>query len=84
MSNPTPNAPWRCARCNTRNLASANVCARCGALLYRNKPACIAHTIAFFAAAAILFVVANLHPVLSLDAQGIETETTLLGAARAE
>jgi paraquat-inducible protein A len=58
-------------------------CARCGALLYRNKPACIAHTIAFFAAAAILFVVANLHPVLSLDAQGIETTTTLLGAARA-
>ena len=58
-------------------------CARCGTPLYRNKPKCVAHTIAFFSAAAILFVVANMHPLLSLDAQGIETTTTLFGAARA-
>ena len=58
-------------------------CMRCGAQLYRNKPACVEHTLAFFAGAAILFLVANMYPLLSLEAQGMRVDTTLLGAAHA-
>jgi paraquat-inducible protein A len=58
-------------------------CTRCGAQLYRNKPASVQHTLAFFAAAAILFLVANMYPLLSLEAQGMRVDTTLFGAAKA-
>jgi paraquat-inducible protein A len=58
-------------------------CARCGSELYRNKPASLEHTLAFFSAAAILFLVANMYPILSLEAQGMRTTATLFGAARA-
>lgn len=56
-------------------------CVRCGAELYRNKPRSLEHTLAFLVAAAILFVVANSFPVLSLDNQGVRNTTTLLGAS---
>jgi len=58
-------------------------CMRCGAQLYRNKPASVERTLAFFAAAAILFLVANLYPLLSLEAQGMRVDTTLFGASKA-
>ena len=58
-------------------------CALCAAPLYRNKPDTVEHTLAFFIGAAILFVIANLHPMLSLEAQGLRTTTTLLGASQA-
>lgn len=58
-------------------------CARCGAELFREKPRSLDHTLAFVAGAAILFLVANAFPVLSLEAQGLRTTTTVLGAAQA-
>jgi paraquat-inducible protein A len=58
-------------------------CAQCGSPLYRNKPHSVDHTLAFFIGAAILFSIANLHPLLALDAQGIRTSATLLGASQA-
>jgi paraquat-inducible protein A len=58
-------------------------CARCGACLYRYKPHGLDHTLAFLAAAAILFVIATSFPLLSLDAQGLTTTTTLFGTAQA-
>jgi paraquat-inducible protein A len=56
-------------------------CARCGAELWRNKPASLDRTLAFMTGAAILFLVANLFPIMRLDAQGLETSSTIAGTA---
>ncbi len=58
-------------------------CARCGAELFREKPNSLDHTLAFVVGAAVLFFVANAVPVLSLEASGVRTTTTIFGAARA-
>lgn len=65
-----------------RNRGTAQ-CARCGAVLYRGTTASLDHTLAFLVAAAILFVIAQSYPLLSLDAQGIETTATHIGMVRA-
>lgn len=61
--------------------AKAN-CRRCGALLYRHIRDGLERTLACTLAAAVLMMVANLFPILSLDAQGDNTSTTLYGAVR--
>jgi len=58
-------------------------CARCGAELFRNKPASLDHTLAFLVAAAIFFIVANSFPLLALENQGVRNTTTLFGASEA-
>lgn len=58
-------------------------CSRCGAVLYRGTRASLDHTLAYLLAAAVFFGVANAYPLLSLDAQGITTTTTIFGTARA-
>jgi paraquat-inducible protein A len=57
-------------------------CRRCGAVLYRNKPDGLDRTLAFTLGAAVLFVLANLNPVVGLDAQGTLVSTTLFGTVR--
>lgn len=57
-------------------------CRRCGALLYRNVRHGLDRTIAFLLAAAVLFLIANINPIMGLEAQGVRTTTTLLGAVR--
>jgi paraquat-inducible protein A len=56
-------------------------CARCGAELWRNKPQSLDRTLAFLMGAAMLFLVANAFPIMRLDAQGLETSSTLAGTA---
>ena len=56
-------------------------CARCGAELWRNKPHSLDRTLAFLLGAAVLFLVANAFPIMRLDAQGLETSSTLAGTA---
>lgn len=56
-------------------------CVRCGAELWRNKPASLDRTLAFLIGAAMLFLVANAFPIMKLDAQGMETSSTLAGTA---
>jgi paraquat-inducible protein A len=58
-------------------------CVRCGAELYRCKPASLDRTLACLIAAAIAFAFANTAPLMELDAQGIRTSTTLFGVVRA-
>ena len=67
----------------TPALHGAALCVRCGAELYRNKPASLDHTLAFLMAAAIFFLIANSFPLLTLDAQGVSNTTTLFGASHA-
>ncbi len=55
-------------------------CRRCGALLYRNIRQSLDRTIAFLLAAAVLYLVANLFPIVGVNAQGERSSTTLFGA----
>jgi len=57
-------------------------CRRCGALLYRRTRNSLDRTLAFTLGAAVLMVVANLFPIVELDAQGHRTSTTLFGSVR--
>lgn len=87
MTNPDTIIACRECDCLQREvtppLHGMAVCVRCGAELFRNKPHSIEHTLAFLVAAAVFFVVANSFPLLSLDAQGVSTTTTLYGASHA-
>jgi paraquat-inducible protein A len=58
-------------------------CARCGAELFRNKPHSIDYTLAFIAAAVIVFTYANVFPLMDMDASGLRSSTTLLGTVTA-
>ena len=84
-----PDTIIACRECDflqrevTPPLHGAALCARCGAELFRNKPESLDHTLAFLSAAAVFFAIANAFPLLSLDAQGVSTMTTLYGASHA-
>lgn len=58
-------------------------CLRCGAILYRNIRHGLDRSIAFLLAAAVLYLIANINPIVGLEAQGVSTSTTLLGGVRA-
>lgn len=57
-------------------------CRRCGAVLYRRTPDSLDKTLAYALGAAVLFIVANLYPIVGLEVQGNRTSTTLLGTVR--
>lgn len=56
-------------------------CVRCGAELYRDSPRSLDNTLAFAAAAAVVFLIAANHPLMGLDARGIRTSATLFQTA---
>lgn len=55
-------------------------CRRCGALLYRGFLHSLDRITALLIAAAILFIIANVNPIVTLEAQGIRNTTTMFGA----
>ncbi|HBG06855.1 MAG: paraquat-inducible protein A [Geobacteraceae bacterium GWC2_58_44] len=55
-------------------------CRRCGAVLYRNATDSIVRTLAYTLAAVMLFLIANLFPILSIEMKGDRSAITLLGA----
>ena len=57
-------------------------CSRCGAILYRNATDSINRTLAYTLAASILFVLANIFPIFSIEIQGGGREINLSGAVR--
>ena len=57
-------------------------CGRCGAELYRDRPASIDRSLALTAGALLLFVIANSFPILGLALQGQVINTTLYGAVQ--
>jgi paraquat-inducible protein A len=87
MTNPDTIIACRECDCLQREVAppphGMAVCVRCGAELFRNKPRSIEHTLAFLIAAGIFYAIAISFPLLSLDAQGVRTTTTLYGASHA-
>jgi len=59
------------------------LCGRCGATLYRARPASRERALALTLAGLIAFGVAVAFPIVALDVKGNVVRTTLLGAARA-
>jgi paraquat-inducible protein A len=57
-------------------------CPRCGAELYRSHPESLDVTLALTAGAIILFVMANVFPIVGLALQGQIIQTTLLNTVR--
>jgi paraquat-inducible protein A len=57
-------------------------CRRCNAELYRNRPDSVNRALAYAVAAIVLFVIANVFPILGLKLSGDIVQTTLFGAAR--
>jgi paraquat-inducible protein A len=55
-------------------------CTRCGAVLYRNATDSIDRTLAYTLAACVLFIVANVFPIFSIEVQGDRSAITLYGA----
>jgi paraquat-inducible protein A len=55
-------------------------CPRCGAQLYRNRPRGLDRSLAYVLGALVLFVIANLYPVVGLKVTGELVQATLLGA----
>ena len=61
---------------------SAVRCARCGAVLHRRPRFGFDTSLPLFVAAAILLVLANTFPIISLELNGDQNDATLLQAAR--
>jgi paraquat-inducible protein A len=55
-------------------------CRRCGAVLFRDIPDSVDRALAFTLGAAFLFIIANLFPIVGLEAAGIRSVTSLYGA----
>jgi paraquat-inducible protein A len=90
------NAKWNCQTipiiaCHECDLLLREVplspngvalCRCCGAQLYRNTPDSLNRTLVFSLTAAILFIIANVFPILGIEIQGTRNATNLYGAVR--
>jgi paraquat-inducible protein A len=55
-------------------------CRRCGAVLYRNATDSIDRTLAYTLAASVIFLVANVFPIFTIEVQGDHSAINLYGA----
>lgn len=67
-----------CHVCEKVAPISAVNCPRCGSHLHLRKPDSIARTMALVVAAAVMYVPANLLPILTTRELGISTESTIV------
>ena len=56
------------------------VCASCDNVLYRSQPHGMLLSLVFSLTAAILFLISNAFPIVTISAQGLTNSTTLLDA----
>lgn len=56
-------------------------CSRCGNVLYRNQLDGLRRSLIFSLTAAVLFLISNSFPIVSINSQGLTNSTTLLDAA---
>jgi paraquat-inducible protein A len=59
------------------------LCNRCGGVLYRTAHRSIDYTFAFTLTAIVLFILANLNPIIGLEIQGTRNDTTLISTVHA-
>ncbi len=55
-------------------------CVRCGSKLYRVEKRSLDHTLALTMTAAILFLLANIFPIIGLQIQGTRNDTSIISA----
>ncbi len=58
-------------------------CPRCNAVLFRHIPDSVDRALAYTLGAAFLFIIANVFPIVGLEAAGIANATSLYGAVEA-
>jgi paraquat-inducible protein A len=58
-------------------------CPRCGSVVHRAVPGRLDNALAFYSAATVFFVLANMFPIVAIEAAGNKVDATLLGAALA-
>ena len=83
---PAPSKrPLSCAACELLMDAQHEhfACPRCGATLHRRKPDAMRRTLALVLAGFLLYLPANLLPVLSIERFGREQPNTILSGVRA-
>jgi len=68
-----------CHTCGKVSPVSLGKCPRCGTHLHLRKPDSIQRTTAFMAAAAALYIPANILPIMTVSELGIVTENTIIG-----
>jgi paraquat-inducible protein A len=81
------NSRWiGCTACGLPHAASEHIegtrCNRCGSALHRRKPDSVARTWALVLAALVLYIPANLYPVMTVVNLGRERPTTILEGVR--
>lgn len=75
--------PVGCDECGLVNVAPPGAhCRRCGSALHDRKPNSVSRTWALVIAAAVLYVPANLFPVLTVVQLGAGAPSTILGGVR--
>ena len=67
-----------CHVCEKVSPVSVGRCPRCGSRLHMRKPDSISRTMALVIAAAVMYVPANLLPILTTRELGISTESTII------
>lgn len=67
-----------CHLCEKVSPVSLGHCPRCGSKLHLRKPDSINRTIALVIAAAIMYIPANLLPIMSIRELGVLTESTII------
>lgn len=78
-----------CEHCDAifarRRLARGEIanCSRCGAELYRDHALDLQLMLALTITGLVVFVIANNYPLVTLDMQGVRTDSTMWGAVRA-
>ncbi len=69
-----------CHRCDFVNFAcTGDDCTRCGATLHRRKAGSVGASTAFLIAAAILYIPANVYPVMTITTLGSVVPYTIMG-----
>ncbi|MCB1099361.1 MAG: paraquat-inducible protein A [Verrucomicrobiae bacterium] len=68
-----------CHTCAKVETAVTSECSRCGAHMHLRKPHSVQKTAAFAIAAAVLYLPANMLPIMTVESLGVRDESTILG-----
>ena len=68
-----------CHTCHKLSPASAHTCSRCGAAVHLRQTDSLHRTIALVATAAVLYIPANVLPIMTTNQLGQATDSTILG-----
>jgi len=68
-----------CHTCMGLNPVGSHVCARCGSRVHERIPDSLQRTLALLIAAAVLYVPANLFPIMTTDQLGRSVDSTIIG-----